>query len=138
MLKSISLDNQGLPVVFYFDETTRDTIFILSEDVKYTWRGVTYTIPKGFVSDGASIPRWLWTLVGHPFSMRYMRQALFHDYLYKTQVLSRYEADRVLYDDTKGKCSWFRRVAIFTAVRMFGWIAWINHKKENIRKLQNG
>jgi hypothetical protein len=44
--------------------------------------GVVHVIRTGFVSDGASIPRWLWSLVGGPLSGRYRRAALLHDWLY--------------------------------------------------------
>ena len=40
-----------------------------------------YTIPDGFVSDGASIPRAAWSAVGGPLSGRYRRAAVLHDYL---------------------------------------------------------
>ena len=39
------------------------------------------TIPAGFVSDGASIPRALWSTIGSPFHPRFMPAALYHDYL---------------------------------------------------------
>lgn len=42
------------------------------------WRAMI-GIPQGTVSDGASIPRALWWLVGSPFAGRYRRAALVHD-----------------------------------------------------------
>lgn len=37
------------------------------------------TVPVGYVSDGASIPRLFWRAVGHPFSPLFVRPALVHD-----------------------------------------------------------
>ena len=39
-----------------------------------------FTIPAGFVSDGASIPRWLWSTIGSPFHPKFIPAALYHDY----------------------------------------------------------
>lgn len=42
-------------------------------------------VPKDFcLFDGASVPRVLWTAMGHPFTKAWERAALVHDYLYKT------------------------------------------------------
>jgi hypothetical protein len=43
-------------------------------------RGVVHVAPAGFVSDGASIPQALWSLVGGPLSGRYRRAAILHDW----------------------------------------------------------
>jgi len=34
------------------------------------------TLAKLFQSDGASLPRWLWRLIGHPFFHSYLLAAL--------------------------------------------------------------
>lgn len=43
--------------------------------------GRVFTIPKGFVSDGASIPRILWPVFGGAFSTKLLRASVEHDYL---------------------------------------------------------
>lgn len=131
MTEYINIDKQGLPVEFLFNKKTKETSILITKDIPYIYHGKRYIIPVGFKSDGASIPRWFWRLIGHPFDMRYLPQAIFHDYLYNRQILTRAESDRVLYEDTKATCSWLRRWAIYRALRWFGWIAWNNHKKAN-------
>jgi len=130
-------DTQGLPVKFHYDEKRKETIVVLLEDISYSYLSTTYTIPEGFDSDGASIPQLAWRLVGHPFDMRYLLQAVFHDWLYRFQPLSRKVSDKVLYTDTKGRLCWFRRLCIYIALRAFGWIAWNNHKKALRRQQEN-
>ena len=39
-----------------------------------------WMVPKGWIVDGASIPRVLWTLVGSPFVGDYRRASVVHDY----------------------------------------------------------
>jgi len=43
-------------------------------------RGVEWDVPEGYISDGASIPEWLWTALGGPYSGRYRDAAVIHDF----------------------------------------------------------
>jgi hypothetical protein len=84
---------------------------------------VSVTVPDGFRTDLASIPTalaWLYCPNG-----RHQVGALFHDYLYATKIMSRFQSDaifRVIMADS-GVIGW-RRISIYYAVRAFGWIAW--------------
>ena len=42
--------------------------------------GATFTVPHGYVSDGASIPKLLWSVFGGPFDGAYIRAAILHDW----------------------------------------------------------
>lgn len=52
----------------------------------HTWniyfRGESYVVPIHTETDGASIPRALWILCGHPMETPRLYAALLHDYLY--------------------------------------------------------
>lgn len=41
----------------------------------------TFTIGKGKTSDGASIPKIFWSVIGDPFNPKFARAAWFHDYM---------------------------------------------------------
>lgn len=92
-------------------------------------RGIT--VPSGFSTDGASIPRWLWSVIGAPWDARYARAAIVHDFLYvqrgatKRNRYTRRDADRIFYeimlDD--GVPKW-RAWAMWSGVRAGGWIGW--------------
>ena len=41
--------------------------------------GLTWLAPKGRSIDGASIPRFAWSIVGSPFSGRYRKASVIHD-----------------------------------------------------------
>lgn len=43
-------------------------------------KGVVWEVPAGFLSDGASIPRDLWPLLGGPYSGPYRDAAVVHDF----------------------------------------------------------
>lgn len=40
----------------------------------------TWDVPEGYTADGASIPRFFWTLVGAPLEGRYRDASIIHDY----------------------------------------------------------
>jgi hypothetical protein len=50
--------------------------------------GVMWEVPEGFLSDGASIPDNLWTVMGGPYSGPYRDAAVIHDYFCHTKTRS--------------------------------------------------
>ncbi len=79
-------------------------------------------VPKGFITDFASIPRPLWGIVGGPADGPYRKIAVFHDGLYRTLGLAtRPQADSVLLEGMKvSGCSWWQRSTIYSGVRVGG------------------
>lgn len=67
----------------------------------YTLRENLYfsdlTVPAGFRSDGASVPRFFWRVVFPPGDALALRAAILHDFIYRTRPegWSREEADRL-------------------------------------------
>jgi len=79
-------------------------------------------VPKGFLTDFASIPRILWPVLP-PFG-RYSPAAVIHDYLYFTKHRTRKEDDAIFLEAmTVMKVKWWVRQAMYRSVRMFGWIS---------------
>lgn len=71
----------------------------LLEEFGYTdWEGDTLTAPVGFVTDGASIPRALWTIVGGPWDGKYRGAAVVHDVGCDTRQLTWQATDELFYD----------------------------------------
>lgn len=78
-------------------------------------------IPAGFQTDGASIPRFAWRVIGHPFESEYIEVFVEHDYDYQTGRISRAAADNKMLDGLEAKgCGWLKRYTIYWAVRLFG------------------
>lgn len=102
----------------------------LKEPVVYqTKTGEKITVPVGFVTDLAQIPRTLWFLYA-PFG-KYQKSAVVHDYLYRFQKKSRKEQDKIFYNAMKsdGVATGIRHL-IYRFVRMFGWFAWNKNKSK--------
>lgn len=101
--------------------------------------GTRYVIPRGFETDGASVPRPLWWLYP-PFGEDYQNAAVLHDYLYANAEqfpgsdrghLSRGEADALFLEAMKalGYRESGRRM-IHAAVRAGGWATWNRYRAE--------
>jgi hypothetical protein len=93
--------------------------WVLLEDVQYNG----FVVPKGFTTDFASTPRFLWWLL--PPYGRYAAAAIVHDFLYHRGVMTRTTADRVFLE-AMGSLGVLLgvRYAMWAAVRAFGWMAW--------------
>ncbi|WP_459555411.1 DUF1353 domain-containing protein [Lacunimicrobium album] len=83
-------------------------------------------VPARFLTDGASIPRLLWPIVGHPFQGEFLQAAVVHDLLcHHAWLLGSYQ-HRVMADAyffwllTELKVSWWKRTAMYLAVRLWG------------------
>lgn len=63
----------------FYDGFEKSTKIELTEEI---FVGKMY-IPKGFVSDGGSIPRFFWRLF-NPLDGRYLRSYIQHDFIYAT------------------------------------------------------
>jgi hypothetical protein len=91
--------------------------------------GYPVTVPSGFRTDLASIPRPLWNIL--PPIGRYDRAAVVHDLLYqrRTAGVDRGLADVVLREamEVCGVGAWTRR-AIYWGVRLGGWRTWNRYR----------
>ncbi|HEV8037226.1 MAG TPA: DUF1353 domain-containing protein [Bryobacteraceae bacterium] len=113
-----------------------DPIYFLTKPI--TWkpnegqeRYQEVSVPAGFVTDLASIPRVFWTLL-RPDG-RYAYSAIVHDYLYWFQTRPREESDTILKLGMKDfSIDVVTITAIYDAVRVGGGASWSGN--ERLRK----
>lgn len=112
-----------------------EAAWFLVQDWMVQFEGHEISVPCGFRFDLASIPRFLWPIVG-PFELS-VAAPLIHDWMYRwggklpagsvdpRREFSRRDADRafrwVMEEEGVGA---FRRTAAWLAVRVFAWRAW--------------
>lgn len=79
-----------------------------------------HTVPAGFTTDFASIPRLFWSVIGHPAG-RYAQAAVLHDSLYRTRSVTRARADALFMEAMAvlGVPAW-QRWLMWAAVRVGG------------------
>ena len=89
----------------------------------------TVIVPRGFVTDLASIPQLLWSFKMKPTGA-YAYAAIIHDWLYWSQSRTRKESDLIFFhamEDSKVEKG--LRDKMYRAVRVGGGSAWKNNKK---------
>ena len=81
------------------------------------------SIPIGFVSDYASIPRVFRGLVSGSDNTKL--PSVLHDYLYRKGIGKRKWADQLFLDAMKESgVPWLKRRMVYSAVRVGGWASW--------------
>ena len=111
--------------------------WVLTEDWKYNIDGTEYVIPAGFQFDGASIPKFLRTL---------LMGGLVHDYAYKYKTLLKKNKKDTMGEITQKKADEiFRDINIivngfytmnrlaYWSLRIGGFVAWNGHRKRNAK-----
>lgn len=91
---SDKFSNLPQPIIVPVPDT--DRFFRLHEDFILEWKQNRYFLREGFKTDGASIPRILWPIVGHPFQPRLLAGAILHDALCQSNLIPRIDSDRLL------------------------------------------
>lgn len=85
--------------------------------------GKRFTVPRGFITDLASIPRplrWLFDVNGLS-----REPAVLHDFLYCIQYTTREEADALFLEALESVgVGWATRYSMWLGVRAAGWLYW--------------
>jgi hypothetical protein len=106
--------------------------WILNEDLAYRIGETAdyIVVPKGFVTDFASIPQPLWSLGLSPHG-QYSRAAVIHDYLYWTHACTKNQADRLMLIAMKeDKVGLFDEQVVYNGVNFGGAKAWADNENE--------
>lgn len=103
------------PVDILFPENWRDPVRYRTQ-VDVVVQGIK--IPRGFITDGATVPRWLWALF--PPIDRYFTAALVHDYLLVNGAT--WKTANAKFGAQLRKCniSRWRRWLMVAGVRLYG------------------
>lgn len=115
---------------FKDDDAENDTLYTLRQPYTYvTLAKEPIIIPAGFKTDEVSIPSFMWTILRMAPDGYYRAAGVVHDYLYSTggenDVWTRKECDKILLEILLLQdVAWFRRRALYLAVRLFGHTHW--------------
>lgn len=116
-----------------------DYQWMLLSDLVYKGKSDIIVVPKGFITDFASVPRFLWSII--PPYGKYTKAAVVHDFLYKHRPLvlamdggqepiSRKDSDGIFSRIMKelGTSTW-RRWSMYKCVSKWGYKAWNEHRE---------
>ncbi|MCP4050719.1 MAG: DUF1353 domain-containing protein [bacterium] len=109
--------------------------WMLLKDFSYHHPKVIINVPKGFITDIASIPR-----LAHPLITKngpWTFSAVIHDFLYAVEFSDQKTCDDIFLDAMiEWGVTWHRRNIIYSAVRTFGRIVWNKHDKKEVDRLR--
>lgn len=99
--------------------------YILEEDIIFKNEKYLIIVKKGFETNGASIPKICWSIIGCPFTGKYVGAAILHDALYASNFLTKHESD-LLFLSIMEDCDVhvLKRNLMYRAVNIFGKSAW--------------
>jgi hypothetical protein len=116
----------------------------IAKDWHFEVNGEKYVIPKGFIFDGASVPKFLASWLSPTGVL--LIGGLVHDYVYKyTVLLHKNKKDTSLPMNQKKADQLFRDINIeqngfhllnnlaYWALRLGGFVAWNGHRKRNAK-----
>lgn len=85
---------------------------LVKTDEEFIYKKEIY-IPKGFITDGMSIPKWLQPVIGEPFEGNTLRAAIVHDYLCNCKCETQAFSHRIFKEILKldGVSKWRRNAA---------------------------
>jgi len=108
-------------------ESISDSKYILKDDLVAQVDGKYYTVPKGFITDLASVPyplnKWI-----KSDNSKYLKSAVMHDFFYVSQMDRKKADDLFLLLMESENTPRRYKYSFYLAVRLFGWI---RYKKGN-------
>jgi hypothetical protein len=106
----------------------------LQDDFSYENDSIKVTVKSGFITDGASIPKAFWSVVGNPLENDLLKPAIIHDGLYTLMQLPRFECDKLLKEMLLlTGASKARAYFIYYAVRLGGGSHWEKDTTDNMK-----
>lgn len=118
-----------MKIDLHYNADKEQTFFYLLQKITFEYKEKKYTIPKGFYSDGASVPNFFLHRC-RPLDGRYITAFIKHDYGYQIQYAERKQIDQLLYDDLiQNGMDKITAYEIYIGVRLFGGSYWINDKQ---------
>lgn len=126
--------NQPIVVRYKEEDSLKPDRWELVNSVTYLTRLGKVTVPRGYTTDFASVPMWLWGFF--PPIGRHNRACLLHDWWYDNRLFqedlgrkkARWVADRELYAhlQTVEPHKFIRNYCMYLACRLFGRSWWIH------------
>lgn len=117
----------GEPEARWLTEAAPDRDMILIEAFWFQdAKGRRWDAPAGSKVNGASIPRFLWAVIGSPYTGDYRRASIVHDVACDAAVgdsAARRVADKMFYEACReGGCSRWAATVLYIGVRFGAWV----------------
>lgn len=116
----------GNPKTEWLCEQGEDRNMRLLETLCYTDpQGRRWEAPKDEITNGASIPRTLWSSIGSPYTGNYRRASIVHDIAIRSPCILRVDADTMFYFAClAGGCMLMEAKLLYAGVRVGTWASY--------------
>ena len=107
-------------------ERLGNRLWVLTQPFIFSVDDETFTVPRGFVTDGASVPRVMYPICS-PVSGPFGQGALAHDFYYSIDGpdIGRLRADLILYAMGRLRGAWISEAQLVkSGVNLFGWMSY--------------
>ncbi|MDD3463284.1 MAG: DUF1353 domain-containing protein [Sulfurospirillaceae bacterium] len=112
-----------------------DQKYELTAPLVYEDGAIVIQVNPEFDFDAISIPKIFWSIIDSPFTGKAVRAACLHDALYAGEVFERQTCDNLFLEAMESEgVGYFKRYAMYNAVRFFGGSVWRNHNKEEVNE----
>lgn len=114
------------PKIEVLKDAYGDKIFKLLEALNLDiGDGAHVIVPDGYLSDGASVPRFFWRILSPEIDPITLAPSIGHDYLYEKKMMTRKETDQWYRKELieNGYPKW-KATLTYWGVRLFGWRHW--------------
>jgi len=87
--------------------------------------GGTITVPVNFITDGGTIPKIFYPVIGSPWGGRFTRICIIHDYLCVVKTFSRIKTQKIFLEGLNilGVPFW-KKPIMYGGVRAWSWLTW--------------
>ena len=84
--------------------------------------GVYWEVPAGYVTNGASVPWYLWPALGGPYDGPYRDAAVLHDYYCEKQLFTWEQTHEMFYNASRRRgVSETKAKTMYLGLQLFGW-----------------
>lgn len=113
-----------------------DDVIELTANYRLRFGGRRWDLRRGFRSDGGSSPWGTWNLVPK-FNGDTLVPFLVHDANYAGHLVTRAEADEILYEMLRANGIWWIKAqGIYWGVRAGGWVPWQRHTPVRVTQVR--
>ena len=107
-------------------ERLGNRLWVLTQPFIFSVDDEVFVVPRGFVTDGASVPRVMYPICS-PVSGPFGQGAIAHDFYYSIDGpdIGRFRADQVLYAMGRLRGAWISEAQLVkSGVNLFGWMSY--------------
>jgi Protein of unknown function (DUF1353) len=111
----------GAVIAQWLDNDVKSEMRLLKDFTYVDLKGHYWTAPEGTITDGASIPQYLYSIVGSPYEGDYREAAVIHDWLCATKTITWQKTHKLFREMLIiSHVPFWKRQAMFFAVWYFG------------------